>query len=952
MPPKTPVETWTHPADTRKNIPTAETQGFMREEEALPKPRLYPRNPDLDPQLVWRGKDEQDAAPLSVDTVPIYIQEKIHPKAIIDSLRSAAARGAEPQADLFADFNGIDDPEAKLEFYAHDQHWSNRMILGDGLLVMNSLAEKEALKSRVQMIYLDPPYGIKFNSNYQASTRSTDVADGKLDSMSREPEVVKAFRDTWMDGVNTYLSYLRDRLKVSSELLSASGSVFVQIGDENVHLIGSVLDEVFGRENRVALISVAKTSSQTEEYLASVNDFIWWYAKDRSALKYRALFVSKKGAGDAGSEYNRIELSDLNRRSLTSEERKSPGFIPEDVRVYRQDNIISQSVGRQKGEGAASWFPVYFEGTEYRPNLQSRWKTNEDGFRRLIAARRIEPRGSMLSYVRFFDDFPVMPITNNWIDVKLSSRSEEKVYVVQSAMRMVERCMLMCTDPGDLVLDPTCGSGTTAYAAEQWGRRWITIDTSRVALALARQRLMSGRFPFYLLADSKDGAMKEAELAGRPPKDSSFRGDLRHGFIYERVPHIMLRDIAHNAEIDLIWEEMQPGIDNLRAELNTALGKSWEEWEVPRAADAGWPAAAKALHTNWWAMRRERQARIDASIARNADVEYLYDRPYEGKGVVRVTGPFTVESLSPHRVLSADEEDEAVLDALDQDMIARGETPPPRRRLRPGQADTAGDDFLTVVIENLASSGVQNTKKGEKLVFTSLKPWAGGRYIHAEGRYMEGDTERRAAITVGPEYGTVSRQLVMDAAREARDLFDVLVVCGFAFDPHVGNDTMSLGRLTVLKARMNQDLHMADHLKKTGAGNLFVVFGEPDVELRPSIAEPDKWEVEIKGVDIFDPTTGEVRSSGRVEDDVACWFVDTDYDGDSFFVRHAYFLNGRTRDPYEALKRTLKGEIDEAAWATLYNTTSRPFPKPKTGRVAVKVINHYGDEVMRVFGVE
>jgi adenine-specific DNA-methyltransferase len=295
----------------------------MREEEARPTPRLYPRNPDLDPQLVWRGKDEQDAAPLSVDTVPIYIQEKIHPKAIINGLRRAAAHGAEPQADLFADFNGLDDPEAKLEFYAHDQHWSNRMILGDGLLVMNSLAEKEALKGRIQMVYLDPPYGIKFNSNYQASTKSTDVADGKRDAMSREPEVVKAFRDIWRDGINTYVSYLRDRLKVASELLTETGSVFVQIGDENVHLIGSILDEVFGRLNRIALISVAKTSSQTEEYLPSVNDFVWWYAKDRSSLKYRPLFVPKKGAGDAGSEYNRIGFADLSRRPPQG----SPHFI-------------------------------------------------------------------------------------------------------------------------------------------------------------------------------------------------------------------------------------------------------------------------------------------------------------------------------------------------------------------------------------------------------------------------------------------------------------------------------------------------------------------------------------------------------------------------------------------------------------------------------------------------
>lgn len=949
MPPKTPVETWTHPADTRKNIPTAETQGFMREEEARPKPRLYPRNPDLDPQLVWRGKDEQDAEPLSVDTVPIYIQEKIHPKAIIDSLRSAAARGAEPQADLFADFNGIDDPEAKLEFYAHDQHWSNRMILGDGLLVMNSLAEKEALKGRVQMIYLDPPYGIKFGSNWQPSTRIREVKDGKQESSSREPEVLAAFRDTWSDGLNTYLSYIRDRVSVGRELLSDSGALFVQIGDENVHLLRILLDEVFGCANFVAQIVLPKVTGLNSTYLTTNNDYILFYAKNAERLKFRQPLAQRQHSATGIDRYDQIITPDGSRRALTRQEKYNDSIVPTGSIRYQLDNIISSEYRPD------TTVDFEYRGRIYHPGKNNHWKTTPDGLSRLAKAGRIESTsGGTLRYVRCLNDFNAVEVGNTWFDISgsVQSRTDPKIYVVQTSTAAVQRCMLMCTDPGDLVLDPTCGSGTTAYVAEQWGRRWITIDTSRVALALARQRLMSARFPFYLLADSKDGAMKEAELAGRPPKEGTFRGDLRHGFVYERVPHIMLSDISGNTEIDLIWEELQPDIDGLRTELNTALGKSWDEWEVPRAADAGWSAAAKALHADWWAKRRERQARIDASIARNADVEYLYDRPYEGKGVVRVTGPFTVESLSPHRVLPADEEDEALLDALDQDMIARGETPPPRRRLRPGQAETAGDDFLTVVIENLASSGVQNTKKGEKLVFTSLKPWAGGRYIHAEGRYLEGDTERRAAITVGPEYGTVSRQLVMDAAREARDLFDVLVVCGFAFDPHVGNDTMSLGRLTVLKARMNQDLHMADHLKKTGAGNLFVVFGEPDVELRPSNAAPDKWEVEIKGVDIFDPTTGEVRSSGTVEDDVACWFVDTDYDGDSFFVRHAYFLNGRTRDPFEALKRTLKGEIDEAAWSTLYNTTSRPFPKPKSGRIAVKVINHYGDEVMRVFGVE
>jgi adenine-specific DNA-methyltransferase len=499
------------------------------------------------------------------------------------------------------------------------------------------------------------------------------------------------------------------------------------------------------------------------------------------------------------------------------------------------------------------------------------------------------------------------------------------------------------------VLDPTCGSGTTAYVAEQRGRRWIAIDSSRVALTLARQRLMAARFPWYLLRDSDEGAQKEAELTGRVPTEAEYCGDIRHGFVYARAPHVTLKSIANNAEIDVIHAKWQDRLEATRTTLNSTLGQSWEEWQVPRKVGEGWSPKARELYAEWWRLRRERQVEIDASIARNADVELLYDRPYERRNTVRVTGPFTVESLSPHRVLAPDEDDELLLAAIREEAEEAGKPLPERRPLaiRPNSARREGDDdFVHVVLDNLLKAGVQNTKKKERLVFTSLEPYTGEGFLHAQGHYQEEDRERRAAIFIGPEYGTVSREMVMRAAREARDVFDVLVVCGFAFDPHVGSETMNLGRLTVLKARMNEDLHMAKHLKKTGAGNLFVVFGEPEIEIEP--ADTGMFKVQIKGVDIFDPTTGEVRSSANPAEDITCWFIDSDYDGDSFFVRHAYFLG---RDPYERLRITLKAEIDEAAWETLNSTVSRAFPKPKSGRIAVKVINHYGDEVMKVFSV-
>ncbi len=978
------VEALSHKAAKRQNIPTAETQSFMAEEERRPKAKLYPRNPDLDPQLVWRGKDEQDAAPLAVDTVPIYIQEKIHPKAIVDDLKRLKQTNGEPQADLFADFNGI-AVEDKLEFYRHAQNWSNRMILGDALLVMNSLAEKEKLKGRVQMIYIDPPYGIKFGSNWQASTKARDVKDGKIEDTSREPEVIKAFRDTWELGIHSYLAYLRDRLVVARELLTESGSVFVQIGDENVHLVRSVMDEVFGSSNFCSMITLSKTAGQSAERLAGLCDYLLWYAKEIGAAKFRSVLLPKRMTSDRATVYSWLQDQNGIRRKLTEPEASDVASVPATAAIFAADNITSQ---RPPGN-----FPVKFEGKTFVPG-RGYWKTGEIGFPRLIAAGRVIRSGASLRYVRFLDDFPALELGNLWTDTGTGSFTEPKLYVVQTGTKIIQRCLLMTTDPGDLVLDPTCGSGTTAYVAEQWGRRWITIDTSRVSLALARTRLMAARFPYYILADTQEGLRKEAEIAGKPPAERATTGDIRRGFVYERVPHITLKSIANNAEIDAIHEKWQRTLEPLRAEINRLCGANWEEWQIPRTltptlsrsagegailarrrnsvpspAPAGEgqgeglnPATEKLL-AQWWEARRERQAAIDASIARNAETEYLYDRPYEDKSIVRVTGPFTVESLSPHRVLPTDEEDDAILDALDEEARERGalrqaqgeELPAPRPKrtraapaaLRQAQGE---DDFVRVVLENLRLSGVQNTKKGEKLAFTELKPWAGSKYVHAEGRYAESGpkgqgVERRAAICIGPEYGTVSYQLVRDAAKEAIDLFDVLVVCGFAFEPHVSDETMSLGRLVVLKARMNQDLHMKE-LKKTGAGNLFVVFGEPDIDIRA--LKDGTVQVEIKGVDVFDPTTGEVRAS--TTDDIACWFIDTDYDEESFFVRHAYFLGAR--DPYERLKRTLKAEIDEAAWATLYSATSRPFAKPRSGKIAVKVINHYGDEVLKVYRAE
>ena len=779
----------------------------------------------------------------------------------------------------------------------------------------------KACAAKVQCIYFDPPYGIKFNSNWQVSTRSRDVKDGKLDQITREPEQVKAFRDTWKDGIHSYLTYLRDRLTAMRDLLTDSGSIFVQIGDENVHRVRALMDEVFGEENFVSEITVAKTTSQTSQYLANVNDYVIWFAKAKRTLKFRQVLLQKNLGGAGASGYGKLEERIGVRRTLSAGERANPKIIPASGKVYAIDNLTSQ---RPPGD-----FPVEFEGRTLRPRT-GYWKTGQVGMPRLWKASRLELAGNTLRYVRFLDDYPVFPISNTWDDTTVAGFASNKQYIVETSPKVVQRCVLMATDPGDLVLDPTCGSGTTATVAEQWGRRWITLDTSRVSLALARARLMGARYPYYHLADSPEGREKEQDVTGNIQPDTPTHHDIRQGFVYERAPHIMLKIIANNAEIDVIWENYQGRLETLRESLNAATGESWEEWEIPRETGEGWSDAAMTAHAEWWELRIARQKEIDKSIAQKADVELLYDRPYEDKSKVRVAGPFTVESLSPHRVVPADEEE--LIDLVD---AAEG------RRER---EDAPVSDFTQMVIDNLKSAGVHQAAKDDRITFTTIDGWPGS-FIAAEGRFMEGESERRAAIFIGPEFGTVTRADLTAAAREALDArFDALIACGFNFDAHT-TELTKLGPLPILKAKMNPDLHMSEELKNTGAGNLFVVFGEPDIEW--DFNGDGKIVVEVLGIDVFDPKTGEVRASGK--DDIAAWFIDTDYNEESFFVRHAYFMGAN--DPYKSLKTSLKAEIDREAWETLYRDKSRPFARPSTGRFAVKVINHFGDEVMKVFGV-
>ncbi|MCY4110207.1 MAG: DNA methyltransferase, partial [Chloroflexi bacterium] len=674
-------------------------------------------------------------------------------------------------------------------------------------------------------------------------------------------------------------------------------------------------------DNFASLISFETTTGQTSALLAQSNDFILWYAKSRDHTKFRSLTREKVIGGRGGTGYRFVQGSTLREKPFD-------GTLAKGDRVFMKGDATSQRQGRPSGPGSAMHFAVMCQGQEFFPRGGRGWSTTANGMTRLSKADRIMPSGINLAYRRFLVDSPRLPITAAWRDTG-SGFLRDKTYVVQTNPKVIQRCILMTTDPGDLVLDPTCGAGTTAYVAEQWGRRWITIDTSRVALALARARIMGARYPYYLLADSAEGQNKEAQITRRVPSNEPTYGRIRQGFVYQRVPHITLKQIANNAEIDVIWERHQETLEPLRHDLNAALGESWEEWEIPRDSDDEWTTEAKELHAAWWKARIARQKDIDASSAANAPFEYLYDKPYEDRKAVRVAGPFTVESLSPHRLLAVDENDELIDKVAEPSTVDYGET----------------RDFAAIMLENLRMSGVQQARKSDRITFSSVTGWP-GTYICAEGHYQDRSRSRRAGIMIGPEFGTVSRPDLAAAAREAAEFrFDTLIACAFSYDAAC-SDLDKLGRMPVLKARMNADLHMATDLKQTEAGNLFVVFGEPDIQIHDEA--DDEISVEVRGIDVFDPGKGEIRSDDV--DGIACWFIDTEYDEESFFVRHAYFLGAR--DPYKSLKTSVTAEIDKEAWESLRRARSRPFAMPRTGRIAVKVINHLGDEAMKVFRVQ
>lgn len=895
-----------------------------------------------EPWLEWSGKRE--AKGFAVEPVALHIHERVAAKAIL-----AVAARQDVQRSLFADPQ--QEYREAVQFYQHDVEWANRLILGDSLQVMSSLAKRENLAGQVQMIYIDPPYGIRFASNFQPALRQLDVKDRPQD-LTREPEVVKAYRDTWTLGIHTYLAYLRERIVTAWELLADSGSLFVQIGDENVHRVRGLLDEIFGAENVCAEITVVKTAGQSSGIIASVSDYILWYAKKRDQMKFRQVYRPKVQAiGDTG-HYAWIDLPTGMRRALQPRERQDASEIPSGAHLYAPTSLISQ------GGSSAGSQSFDYAGKVYPCMAGNHWKTNRNGMMRLARANRIHVAKNSIRFVRMLEDFPAIPFTNVWDDTATGNFTEAKTYVVQTATKVIERCMLMTTDPGDLVLDPTCGSGTTAYVSEQWGRRWITIDTSRVATSLTRERLLTATFDYYRLNEDKLGSSME--------------------FHYRSVPHITLKSIAQNDALESIFNKHEPILINLLSSLNASLihvnsstrdtlalkltqkerseGKNaitdadrrrwllpkerWEEWEVPFDTDADWPRELQDALIAYRAAWRAKMDEVNATIAASAEQEELVDQPEVVKGVVRVSGPFTVESVLPAEGRLDLGEDGSPVDALDEELETFGD------------GDGGGDvrdepqnaeAYLDKMVRLLRADGARFFDN-KTVRFERLDPLL-AEVLHAEGEWSIGEGEaRRVAVSFGPQYGDVTARQVEICLRAAsRRGYDDLVFAGFNFDAEA-QATIQEDPNPVVRAHLAQirpDVNMGDLLKTTPNSQIFTILGLPRTRL--DATGEGEWTVTMEGVDVYDPVDNSLQATGAEK--VAAWFVDSDYDGRTFCICQAFFPD---KSAWEKLARALKGVIEPEAFARLSGTTSLPFRTGEHGKVAVKVIDPRGNEVMRV----
>jgi len=928
-----PIEQYEHKDKQRLNNPPVGLVDAYTDNGGLKK-KTYQYDPHLDPQLVWAGKAEHTS--FEVPIVSLHVHERIDPRRIIETVRKQEQ--ANKQLSLFEEQKK--PLREAIEFYKHKENWTNRLIAGDSLLVMNSLLEKEGMGGKVQMIYFDPPYGIKYGSNFQPFVNKRDVKDGNDEDLTAEPEMIKAFRDTWELGIHSYLTYLRDRLLLARELLHETGSIFVQISDENVHRVRVILDEVFGESNFISMISYVTSSGFTSSTLSRNGDRIIWFGKNKSKIKFRRLY-SKKALPINDDNYKYIELKDGTRRLMTREERQNPYLCPENSRVYRLGDTTSQGGNNQEQK-------FDFNNQIYEPPFNRHWSIGLEGMKSLKKENRLEATGQSLSYVRYFDDFPYQQLTDIWTDT--GTGGDYKIYSVQTNAKVIERCILMSTDPGDLALDITCGSGTTAYVAEQWGRRWITCDTSRVAITLAKQRLMTAVFDYYELAHPDEG--------------------VGSGFKYKTVPHITLKSIANNPEIDEIYKKMHPAIETALAKLNAALkgssirfkvttgGRAGQivdfaapdsqtftmpsgqvvqvnqllEWEVPFECPHEWPETARNALAVFHKARRNMQEKMDEAIAKYAPQETLYDQPFIDSKKLRVTGPFTVEAV-PAPVAKSFEEVEADTQMEADTSVSRsGET------LR--QEEWRNE---------LLRSGVR-AKGGKLIEFTRVEPLSGTRFLQAEAETKE-DNPKRVVVCFGPEHAPLEQRMVELALEEARTLKpkpEIILFCAFHFDPEARKDIEETNwpGITLLEAQMNADLLTDDLKKKRSSNESFWLIGQPDVQITEitSGENKGKYVVEVHGFDYYNPKTGTVESGGK--NDIAMWMLDHDYDGRSLFPSQVFFPMAGAKEGWATLAKNLKAEIDEEKIEAFRGTVSLPFTPGKN--VAVKIIDARGIESLKI----
>lgn len=887
------------------------------------------------PYLQWTGKSERTS--FDVDTVSLHVHERIDAMSILSAVSKRQTTTAGFQPGLFeAPFESM-PLRAAVDFYKHDRGWANRLVAGDSLLVMNSLLQKEGMAGQVQMIYIDPPYGIKYGSNFQPFTNKRDVKDRSDADLTQEPEMIKAFRDTWELGIHSYLTYLRDRLLLTRDLLSETGSVFVQISDENLHRVRMVLDEILGAENFVSIITYSTTGGFASATLSRTGDYILWYAKNISSVKFRRIYTEKSQADAVLDDYDQLEeLSGL-RRPLTLAEKRDPSRLNEIGRCFTDDNPTSQGEGVATGDFGLA-------GLTFHPGQSNHWKAPlPHGMRRISLSRRliITPKNK-LRYLRYFTDFDQRPVTNAWFDIAgaVQDRADPKVYVVQTSNKIIERCMLMTTDPGDLVLDPTCGSGTTAYVAEKWGRRWITCDTSRVAVTLAKQRLMTASYDYFALRYPDEG--------------------LKGGFIYKTVPHVTLKSIANNPEIDAIYERLHPGIEVALADLNAGLtaeppsnpftvtegvrkgqklafgkkGVALMEWEVPFDYPVDWPPEARPLFMIFHTARQKMQAEMDRSIAAQAENETLYDQPEKTKNKLRVSGPFTVEAVPFPTVLSLEEHSAQLPQGLEANLADMSVA----RSGNTSRQHTWRDELL--------KAGIRG-KGGQMLKFAELEVLPGTTCLHATGHLDSGE---RVVISFGPEHGALEQRQVEHALGEAADLFPrpkMIVFCAFAFDPEAAKDIDGLKGITALKVQMNTDL-LTEDLKKASSKSTtnqsFWLMGQPDVHL--TALPHGLWQVEVNGFDYFDTSKGELVSGGKAK--IAAWSLDTDYDGRSLFPHQFFFPMAGKDEGWMKLKKDIRAELDEDLLKHFVGTVSLPFEAGANNTVAVKIVDDRGIESLKV----